>query len=293
MMGRGRLFGLFVAGAALVAPNLAFAQTQMESVGSRAQGMAGAFVAVADDATAPYWNPAGPATAGPAGAVFDWTKFQESNRRSFFGSVGAWPLGFSVQDQAAVVGGERFETRQYGLNLLQTIVEGLVVGANLKWVRGGVAPDGTDVSHSNAFDLDAGVMVDMQRVRVGLTAKNLRQASFERTSGSDVSLARQIRAGLAILPRDGVTLAVDLDLDTADLWDGPRRVLAMGGETRLTGRLMGRAGVRWNFEDDDRRPAYSAGGSVRLSTSTWLDAHVTYRADTRERAFGAALRAGF
>ena len=30
-----------------------------ESVGTRAIGMAGAFVAVADDATAAYWNPAG------------------------------------------------------------------------------------------------------------------------------------------------------------------------------------------------------------------------------------------
>ena len=31
----------------------------VEVLGVRAQGMAGAFVAVADDATAAYWNPAG------------------------------------------------------------------------------------------------------------------------------------------------------------------------------------------------------------------------------------------
>ena len=36
---------------------------QYESVGIRAQGMAGAFVAVADDATASWWNPAGLATS--------------------------------------------------------------------------------------------------------------------------------------------------------------------------------------------------------------------------------------
>src|ERR1700733_6712840 len=35
-----------------------------ETVGTRAQGMGGAFVAVADDATATWWNPAGLAT-GP------------------------------------------------------------------------------------------------------------------------------------------------------------------------------------------------------------------------------------
>ena len=33
-----------------------------ETVGIRAQGMAGAFVAVADDSTATWWNPAGLAT---------------------------------------------------------------------------------------------------------------------------------------------------------------------------------------------------------------------------------------
>src|SRR5689334_2120727 len=33
-----------------------------EAVGTRAQGLGGAFVAVADDATASWWNPAGLAT---------------------------------------------------------------------------------------------------------------------------------------------------------------------------------------------------------------------------------------
>src|SRR4026209_765604 len=38
-------------------------------VGTRAAGMAGAFVAVADDATAVYWNPAGVATGSIVSAV--------------------------------------------------------------------------------------------------------------------------------------------------------------------------------------------------------------------------------
>ena len=47
--------------AGLVAASPAAAQT-FEDVGIRAQGMGGAFVAVADDATATWWNPAGLAT---------------------------------------------------------------------------------------------------------------------------------------------------------------------------------------------------------------------------------------
>src|ERR1700733_9008084 len=49
---------------ALVASSPTRARAQSyEDVGIRAQGMAGAFVAVADDATASWWNPAGLATS--------------------------------------------------------------------------------------------------------------------------------------------------------------------------------------------------------------------------------------
>src|SRR3990172_4909612 len=54
--------------AALVWPIPAEGQIR-EAVGIRAQGMGGAFVAVADDATANWWNPAGIAT----GALFSLT----------------------------------------------------------------------------------------------------------------------------------------------------------------------------------------------------------------------------
>ena len=50
----------------LAATDLAYAQGP---VGTRASGMAGAFVAVADDATAVYWNPAGVATGSSSACV--------------------------------------------------------------------------------------------------------------------------------------------------------------------------------------------------------------------------------
>jgi hypothetical protein len=42
-----------------------------ESVGTRAKGMGGAFVAVADDATATWWNPAGIATGAALSALYE------------------------------------------------------------------------------------------------------------------------------------------------------------------------------------------------------------------------------
>ena len=272
-------------------PGLASAQLPIESVGSRAQGMAGAFVGVADDPSATFWNPAGLATGVPAGVVFDLTRFQTGNRRSFFGSVGAWPLGLSVVRQTSDFEGRTFSTTQYGVNVLQTVIEGLVVGANLKLVRGAIEDGG---SHSStAFDLDLGAMADFQKARVGLTLKNVRQPEFTNVAGTATRIPRQIRAGLAVMPRDGLTLALDLDLDTVGLWDGPRRGIAVGGETRVSTRVSARGGVRWNLEDDLNRPAISAGAGLKLSASVWLDAHYTYSENRRERAFGAALRAGY
>ena len=47
-----------------------------EAVGTRALGMAGAFVAVADDATAAYWNPAGLAKGAVVSLVLDYQRIE-------------------------------------------------------------------------------------------------------------------------------------------------------------------------------------------------------------------------
>src|SRR5262245_64075151 len=62
--------GLMAALVVLVCASPAAAQ-MWELVGTRAQGMGGAFVAVADDATATWWNPAGLATGATLSLVWD------------------------------------------------------------------------------------------------------------------------------------------------------------------------------------------------------------------------------
>ncbi len=43
----------------LITINLSASYAALETYGARPMGMGGAFTAVADDANAPYWNPAG------------------------------------------------------------------------------------------------------------------------------------------------------------------------------------------------------------------------------------------
>lgn len=310
----------------LFASSPASAQQIFETVGIRALGMGGAFVAVADDSTAVYWNPAGLSATGVGGGTLEWTRLRTgdqtttpvagpSRRYSRFVSLGSWPLGLSyarlettdLRDGVFSLESRSLRTRQFGLTIVQTLLPGLVLGSTLKYERGtvsaGTVSDDTvkraldtaaeaKGSTTGAFDLDVGLMLDMSKVRAGLTMRNVRQPTFGKVSEMSVQLQRQARFGVAVLPTHGVTLAFDVDLNTVDLRDGLRRIIAFGGEIRPGGRLAVRSGVRWN-RAGDRRPVLASGLSVMIKPRVWVDAHYTRSGVIAlDRGFGVALRAG-
>jgi hypothetical protein len=322
-----RVCALTVCLLTLVAPRAASAQQIFESVGIRALGMAGAFVAVADDGSAPYWNPAGLATAGPVGATIGWNRFQNGDRKAppapgpedrstTYVGVGTWPLGISYGrfESTALVSGpagqtlaETLQTSVFGTTVLQTIARGVVVGSTLKLERGFLASGPTigataatalsngaklDGNGAWAFDFDLGAMVNLQKVRLGLTTHNLREPSFRDADGHEITLQRQSRAGVAFLPTNGLTLAMDVDLDTVDLRDGLRRMIAFGVETRPGQRIELRAGTRWNLEGE-RRPVGTGGVSVQLHPRVWLEGYYAQGRVPQDRSFGVGLRAGY
>src|SRR5687767_8038412 len=86
-----------VAGLGLVAGTPVHAAAQaFDSLGSRAQGM-GAFVAVADDASAVYWNPAGLAAGSYFSLVFDRTSAEAGTERDDRASDrSSWLLALST-----------------------------------------------------------------------------------------------------------------------------------------------------------------------------------------------------
>src|SRR5436190_10916871 len=82
----------------------ALAQQIFEAVGSRALGMGGAFVGVADDSTAVYWNPAGLSAGSVGGGTLEWGQLRTGDqttspvagptrRYSHFVSLRSWALG--------------------------------------------------------------------------------------------------------------------------------------------------------------------------------------------------------
>ena len=164
----GSAFGWFlraVAAFALVAVLASPVGAQIvESVGSRAQGMGGAFVAVANDSSATWWNPAGLAD-GPfldsaiGGATTETTGGTPPFHRERFSwfALGIPPLGISYyrfritdiqrfsptgmpaggrEEGGAAVPVRSLAASQVGLTLLHTIVQGLHAGTTVRYVRG-------------------------------------------------------------------------------------------------------------------------------------------------------------
>ena len=278
-------------------------------VGTRAEGMGGAFVAVADDASAAYWNPAGIAT----GATFDLMVSKGPDAGLFIGAalpvlgasyyrtreVTGLPIVSGSDDRdnggSAKVPMRVFSTTNFGVTVVQTVAPGVVIGTTARVVSGGTEGFG----RRTTGDLDAGVMASVWQMRFGVTARNLTQPEFD-AEGGTVELHRQFRVGAAVAPRalpTGVhgpfSLAFDADLSTTPDIRGKRRRAAAGGEYWIAKGLVGvRAGVGWSTLGE-RDAALSGGATARLPRSIFVDGHVTKWKDSDTESWTLAARVTF
>jgi hypothetical protein len=179
----------------------AAAQT-FPAVGTRAGGMGGAFVAVADDASAIYWNPGGLAAGsyfslvadGGAAKAAPELSLRGSNGSSFFLGLAMPALGlgyYRLHDTTVVapvvllpVDGElssrdlsavaelRLDTlitHHAGITLVQSLTPGVSLGTTLKLVRGIAASTTvTAASAEQALETDAAELLGRGTNRLDL-----------------------------------------------------------------------------------------------------------------------------
>ena len=141
-----------------------------ETVGTRAQGMAGAFVAVADDASATWWNPAGMATGASLSSIVERAESDipsvvpaagPATRQTVTSVATTFPsLGLSVyhfhvnsvaplpstvsdpsgrQDEQAQVLSRSLSYTQFGVTVGQSIGNHLVIGSTVNVLHGGTS----------------------------------------------------------------------------------------------------------------------------------------------------------
>ena len=302
------LFTSFVCVAGACAPVPLLAQTA-DAAGARARGMGGAFTAIADDASATWWNPAGVAGGPYFGAVLELDQ-----RRDLDASGGPTvPVrtgGFSVVYPAlglsyyrlqiseiadltstAEHGGNRQDLgtagvrlrsltlNQFGATLGQSVGDHLVLASTLKLVTGGGETHG---------GLDIGALAKVGMARFGLTIRNAREATFG-TGADAVTLDRSVRAGAAIAS-DRLTVAGDSDLVTISGPEGDERRWGVGVEARTTARRIAlRTGLSRNALRDSGS-SLSGGFSLAVRSGTYLDAALVGGSDEVRRGWGLALR---
>ena len=253
--------------------------------GVRAAGMGGAFTAVADDASAAYWNPAGLATAGFFSLVVDRNAGNRGSSASLI-AIGTPPLGFSYYRTAT---GDRSNGRNSliahhaGVTVLQSLGGRLTVGGTLKLVHGNVRSGSGAEGSTTKFDMDLGVMASGEAGRIGVTVHNVTEPDFA-GPGATVTLARQVRAGVSLNVGSMTSVAADVDLA------GDRRQAAVGTEVHpvRTGWLRG--GLHWKTTGGEAAPVGSVGGSYAIYGSALADAQVSFGSDKGDRGWGIGLR---
>jgi len=296
-------------------------------VGARALGMGGAFVAVADDGTAPYWNPAGMVYL-PYREVIPQhqEKFGHLANHDFLGAV--FPLGGAKGRNAA-----------FGVGLIRFAVDdipitkrpsALVAGVDFldygpdkdpttpdpgqsddKWEPGEtllINPE--DLYLASSSDL-AGVLSYArqrgERWSFGGNLKFVRQSIPDTLPGQHVtSFGAGLDAGVMYMPSDAVTLgAVVHDLTTTYLaWSNGTRELVVptldtgaaftfhpAGRHTLTWALD----LAWGFERRTYDSEISLGGQtwdVRTGIEYWYRNLLALRtgANGKDLTFGAGLR---
>jgi hypothetical protein len=280
-----------------------FAQP-VETVGTRALGMGGAFVAVADDPSATIWNPAGLSIGDFAGAVL--TVGAPLGAGGLPGEASDWPrpvlaavampaLGVSYvrRPLALSSGADAVMASSLGVTLLQSLSDAVVVGSTLRWTGAAAVDPGREVEGGGRFDADIGVLIKSDHLRVGATVWNLRRASFE-VDGREVRAARHVRAGAAVTPTPDWAFAVDVDLTRTA--EGPReasRRLAAGVERWWLERRVGlRGGVRASLHGS-ARPVGAGGVSLGLRPGVWVEGQFNRGGDLADHSWGIGVRVGF
>jgi len=241
---------LLVLSAVALADGIGAFSAFKNGIGARALAMGGAFVAVADDATAVDWNPAGLAQlsdtrlSGMSTDLFGLgITHQYVGATTSFADLGiglGWErasIDGQVIDGSGGLGSSFTWTEQAFVGSLATNVMGIAMaGANVKYY---LADSGLGDSASG-FGFDLGLLVSLGDMFViGVNAKDLAGSTIEWDGGATDVVSGVYTAGLAMkLADDMLILAADVDFDGSSLGD-----THVGVEFNVIDELALRGGV--------------------------------------------------
>jgi len=213
-----------------------------DGVGARPLAMGGSFVAVADDATAAYWNPAGlgQIEGGGLSAMYA-DRFSTGLRYQFLNFVSKGfgvsllrlnaadvlhvtrrdSLGHPVRSDGTIKHSENALLVTYGVR----INENLYLGVTGKGLYHELLEN-----TAKGWGIDAGALFRNELFGVGINIQNIKEGRliWDNVDETEDSIPMNIKAGGAVYLLDGmVTAAADLDIMSE------RQVLHLGAEVWL------------------------------------------------------------
>ena len=252
-------------------------------VGARAVSMGSSFVAVADDASAPYWNPAGLACNPGRQLVLSHHSFPLDRKNQYLSykqSRGDAAFGFSWQiagtddivardSSGRKVGNLSDEQNAYAFSFAKQLGPKASFGLTGKLLRHELAGQ---KGKGSAFDV--GLLVRPTGwLSVGVTLKELggkvewQNRYWERETAQEDEIPWTWTAGVSCALADKrLLVAADLDrTQNLGLKAG------LGGELRIAPKVRLRAGATNLSADGDVDPAFSFGAGIALSENLDLD----------------------
>lgn len=273
--------------------------------GGRALGMGGAYVAVSDDATGLFWNPAGLSLLEHRELCIMHVSLYEETNYDF--AAAAWPIldygtigiggirigtnNIDFRDKYGSRGHHDYSTGQYWLSFGRSIYKSIHGGINFKLVS-----ESLGELSANSASIDVGLLYRFRElISVGLNMQDAISGNMKLASVED-EIPFNIKAGLAVYWEHkkgnlGVTVAGDVDRT-----QGQSSKMHIGGEVRIVKHLAARAGydrddmtlgggVRYRLASMDY--AYKSneilGASHRISLTLFFGPTITQQMEAREQ----------
>ncbi len=236
------------------------------SQGARASGMGDAFVAVADDITAVFWNPAGLTHVERFEYTAGYTKWMVDSK--FFSGAMAYHVGQHVLGVSLVTfnSGESLETTptdptgrlgtmvsssDFFVNLAyaRKVTDKLSVAVAGKWIYERLHKD---VVQSASFDFSSLFYTGFKSVRIAMALRNFGKDQTVQIPGSIPSgntaqpMVYTVAGAMEVYGKKGQAVSLTASGELAYFIDDKERFHA-GAELWLANTLALRAGYRWNY----------------------------------------------
>ncbi|MFB3908435.1 MAG: PorV/PorQ family protein [Candidatus Eisenbacteria bacterium] len=270
-------------------------------VGARALGMGGAYVAVANDLTAGYWNPAGLAwtngwqVGGMFSSGMDVDRKYNQIGASYGGSWGAigfnWlNAGMTDIPQRNATGGD-MGTFDFSDNaFMLSLAKGFDIasfGITGKYLREGLDANIPGDDNVNGYGIDLGFgLALMDQVRLGFAVQDIAGSLGNADEDEVDDIPTNLRAGLMVGPIPGLTAAFDVEKTQ----DDDDYKFHLGGEYRMPLSEDFGAAVRLGLNDGE----FAAGFGLKFR---FLEADYAYVNDQQDflnenHRFSVALKFG-